>query len=106
MATRSRRPSGSHTQSTSADQDKQPIPAMPGLSREEIEAEDRDPRVEVQLHGSLQPLRGRDERIAARAYQLAAERGFEPGHELDDWLTAEREIDATPAVEKITPPVG
>lgn len=36
------------------------------------------------------------ERIAAqirqRAYQLFAYRGSRPGHELDDWLTAEREV--------------
>jgi len=31
--------------------------------------------------------------IAERAYELAAARGFAPGAELDDWLTAEREID-------------
>lgn len=31
--------------------------------------------------------------IAERAYFLAAERGFAPGAELDDWLAAEREID-------------
>ncbi len=31
--------------------------------------------------------------IADQAYQLAEARGFEPGHELEDWLTAERAID-------------
>lgn len=30
--------------------------------------------------------------IATAAYYLAAERGFAPGGELDDWLTAERHI--------------
>jgi hypothetical protein len=30
--------------------------------------------------------------IARRAYDLFQERGREPGHELDDWLRAEREI--------------
>jgi hypothetical protein len=30
--------------------------------------------------------------IATAAYYLAAERGFAPGHELDDWLEAERRI--------------
>jgi len=34
----------------------------------------------------------REQRIAIIAYLRAAERGFEPGHELDDWLAAEREI--------------
>jgi hypothetical protein len=32
--------------------------------------------------------------IAAAAYEMAARRGFAPGRELDDWLTAEREVDA------------
>ncbi len=36
----------------------------------------------------------RDARIAALAYARAEQRGFEPGHALDDWLWAEREIDA------------
>ena len=31
--------------------------------------------------------------IRRRAYELFAARGGQPGHELDDWLQAEREID-------------
>jgi hypothetical protein len=42
------------------------------------------------------------ERIAKRAYELAAQRGFAPGHELDDWLQAEREIEA--GAPRNTPP--
>lgn len=30
--------------------------------------------------------------VATAAYFLAAERGFAPGHELDDWLEAERRV--------------
>lgn len=30
--------------------------------------------------------------IAERAYYRAERRGFTPGHELDDWLAAEREV--------------
>lgn len=37
----------------------------------------------------------RSRMIAERAYFLAASRGFAPGAELEDWLTAEREIDQT-----------
>ena len=33
--------------------------------------------------------------IATAAYYLAAERHFSPGHELDDWLAAERRIQAS-----------
>lgn len=32
--------------------------------------------------------------IAEAAYYRAEKRGFEPGHELDDWLAAEMEIAA------------
>ncbi|MGE0114960.1 MAG: DUF2934 domain-containing protein [Steroidobacteraceae bacterium] len=31
-------------------------------------------------------------KIAEAAYHRAAQRGFEPGHELDDWLSAEAEV--------------
>ncbi|HEY6645111.1 DUF2934 domain-containing protein [Povalibacter sp.] len=30
--------------------------------------------------------------VATAAYYLALKRGFEPGHELEDWLAAEREL--------------
>jgi hypothetical protein len=33
--------------------------------------------------------------VAERAYLRALHRGFAPGHELDDWLAAEREVAAT-----------
>lgn len=37
------------------------------------------------------------EAIARRAYELFLARGGQPGHELDDWLQAERElIEAAP----------
>jgi hypothetical protein len=32
--------------------------------------------------------------IAETAYHIAERRGFQPGHELEDWLHAEKEIDA------------
>ena len=34
----------------------------------------------------------RNERVAARAYELFAARGFEHGHDVEDWLAAEAEI--------------
>lgn len=36
----------------------------------------------------------REALIAESAYFRSAHRGFEPGHEIDDWLAAESEIDA------------
>ena len=35
------------------------------------------------------------EMISRAAYYLAERRGFDPGHELEDWLAAESEIDLT-----------
>jgi len=34
------------------------------------------------------------EDIARRAHEISVARGGEPGHELDDWLQAERELSA------------
>lgn len=42
------------------------------------------------------------ERIKRRAYELAEQRGFTPGQEREDWLQAEREIEAGPP--RNTPP--
>jgi hypothetical protein len=36
----------------------------------------------------------REQLIAEAAYYRAKKRGFEAGQELEDWLTAEQEIDA------------
>jgi Protein of unknown function (DUF2934) len=36
--------------------------------------------------------RSQEEQIRARAYELYVARGGEPGHEIDDWLQAEREL--------------
>ena len=35
----------------------------------------------------------REERIRMRAYELYVARGGEDGHEMEDWLSAEAEID-------------
>lgn len=37
--------------------------------------------------------------VAELAYLLSERRGFAPGHELEDWLAAEREIDNCPVAE-------
>ncbi len=35
----------------------------------------------------------REQRVREAAYRRAERRGFKPGHELEDWLAAEREFD-------------
>ena len=42
------------------------------------------------------------ERIAKRAYEIAEQRGFAAGHDHDDWLQAERELEW--GVPRNTPP--
>jgi Protein of unknown function (DUF2934) len=37
------------------------------------------------------PIKGLPDLIRKRAYQLFGQRGRQPGHEMDDWLQAERE---------------
>jgi hypothetical protein len=51
--------------------------SMPSRRRSDAQPPKRDPLTEA---------------IAARAYELFLERGAEHGHNLDDWLRAEREL--------------
>ena len=44
----------------------------------------------MKVNGSSQ------EQIRARAFELYLERGAQPGHELDDWLQAEFELNHWP----------
>jgi hypothetical protein len=46
-----------------------------------------------QADGRTAAAPDRWQRIQSRAYEIAQERGFAPGAELNDWLQAEREID-------------
>jgi hypothetical protein len=39
----------------------------------------------------------RRDRLAVEAYCLAEARGFEPGHDAEEWLLAQAKIDATDA---------
>ena len=39
-------------------------------------------------------------KIALAAYFIAEQRGFEPGHELDDWLAAEAQAEQQASVTK------
>jgi len=41
----------------------------------------------------VKAAKSRDALIAEIAYYRAQSRGFEPGHEVEDWLAAEAEID-------------
>jgi hypothetical protein len=108
MATRSRGPSSMTAGLASATVDKanERTTSAPNLPELEVSEATAEVLAEVTLHGFSQSLRGREERIALRAHLIAADRGFAPGHALDDWLAAEREVDAELADENFTPEVG
>ena len=50
----------------------------------------------------------REQQIARLAYEKAEARGFLPGHEVDDWLEAEAEIegDRAPHLHTASPPAA
>jgi Protein of unknown function (DUF2934) len=53
------------------------------------------PVIGIEPDVELRPKSGsedRDAEIALRAYYKAEARGYEPGHEIQDWLDAEAEV--------------
>jgi Protein of unknown function (DUF2934) len=59
----------------------------------------RDSRATTKAVALDQPAESRMNRIARRAHELYEARGGEEGKALDDWLEAERQIDAEMARE-------
>ena len=51
----------------------------------------RPEAVKTESRSNLVPI-NIEEEIRRSAYLLAEKRGFEPGHETEDWLVAEREV--------------
>ena len=58
--------------------------AMNNDSSERAEAQGQDRSLDLT----------REEKIRRRAYEIYLERGGEPGHDLADWLQAERQLTA------------
>ena len=52
------------------------------------------PVAAAKAHANFDPSSSREAVIATAAYYRAQRRGFAPGHELEDWIAAEREVDA------------
>ena len=42
----------------------------------------------------LEPGRPAEDTIRRRAYEISVSRGGAPGHEIEDWVQAERELEA------------
>ena len=62
-------------------------------SRGNGRTEQATPQVELthDLKKTVVPINMEDE-IRRRAYELYEQRGYLPGHDYDDWFTAEREV--------------
>jgi hypothetical protein len=54
-------------------------------------SEATEPREEARLQDGLL-ISSPEETIRRRAYEIYLGRGEEPGHEIEDWLQAEREL--------------
>jgi hypothetical protein len=78
--TSTRHPVPSHTGNSKLSADEHDVDVL-SMVAEEIDARSADYR----------------QRVATAAYFLAQKRGFEPGHELDDWLAAEEQMAQTRA---------
>ncbi len=65
-----------------------PVTGHAGLRRKGFRITQSDLTAIVARHPAREQL------ISEAAYHHAEARGFEPGHELEDWLTAEAEVDA------------
>ena len=71
------------------------IPASPAARTGTPRVAARPPKsVTPQLTRVTLTAEGRRTMIAENAYLRAERRGFAPGHETEDWLAAEAEIDA------------
>lgn len=55
-----------------------------------------EPSPKPDAHGSREPVSGDKRRlmIAEAAYYISEHRGFEAGRETEDWLLAEKQVDA------------
>ena len=65
--------------------------AAPETIKPELKTSKRPTIVRSETRATLVPINV-DEEIRRLAYLLSERRGFAPGHETEDWLTAEQEI--------------
>jgi hypothetical protein len=69
-----------------------PTPQAAGQTQSEARKPAKKPEiVRTEPRANLVPINVEEE-VRRLAYLLSERRGFEPGHEAEDWLTAEREV--------------
>lgn len=61
-----------------------------------LREKDNEPVASTEMESQEGPAQNleRDQKIRSRVYERYLERGQQAGHDLEDWLQAEREIDA------------
>jgi hypothetical protein len=72
-----------------------PKPDTPAAAPRKPTSEQRAAPASTPMSSNLRPDISSEEtrrQIAEAAYYRAKERGFEPGHELEDWIEAESEV--------------
>ena len=91
-------PAITSSESTSFDTVESPVESMAAASpatevrKAKSTRTTRKPKfVGTESRANLVPI-NLDDEIRSLAYLLAERRGFEPGHETEDWLNAEREV--------------
>jgi hypothetical protein len=63
-------------------------------------AKDLKKQAPVSKDNNIEGLSDHNAKVAEIAYRKAESRGFKPGHELDDWLAAEEELNLSGANEE------
>jgi glyoxylase-like metal-dependent hydrolase (beta-lactamase superfamily II) len=77
----------------SDDPERRKMTSMTSKQRNSRNAEPREISVPQATGEPFQSSAARREEIRRRAYEIYLERGGQPGHDLDDWLQAERELE-------------
>jgi len=72
-----------------------------GASNPRPRAEIAEPAPPMRAPAGFDPSSSREALIATAAYYRAQKRGFRPGHDVEDWLAAEREVDGTGTAQRI-----
>jgi hypothetical protein len=94
---RPKTPTGSKQKDTVVPNSTPAVPATQAVAAETTQGEANRSEtrkleiVKTDSRNNVVPMNLEDE-IRRRAYELSKQRGFEAGHEAEDWLTAEREI--------------
>jgi hypothetical protein len=72
-----------------------------GAASPQLRSEIAEPAPPMRAPAGFDPSSSREALIATAAYYRAQKRGFRPGHEIEDWLAAEREVDGTGTAARI-----